>query len=295
MIKFQRILFPVDLSARSASAAPSVRAMAERFDAELTVLHVVDLPVTAVVGPPEQAAWAALIGAEGLREQGRVELERFVAREFPDTRVKVQSDEGDPATLIVEYARESAADLIMMPTSGHGRFRRLLLGSVTAKVLHDTDVPVWTGVHAEELAAHPPNQWKRAVCALDDDPRDLPTLQWAKEFACDQKLELWLAHGVPGAEGCEGSPSLQEFLLNVARGRMGELQAQAGTNFEVCVEGDSVARVVHQAAIAHSADILIAGRGVIQKRFGRLRSSAYQIIREAPCPVISVCASHQNA
>jgi hypothetical protein len=40
--------------------------------------------------------------------------------------------------------------------------------------------------------------------------------------------------------------------------------------------------------VGHSADIVIIGRGVIQKPFGRLRSGAYEVIREAPCPVISV-------
>ncbi len=37
-----------------------------------------------------------------------------------------------------------------MPTHGYGPFRRFILGSVTAKVLHDADCPVWTGVHLEE-------------------------------------------------------------------------------------------------------------------------------------------------
>jgi hypothetical protein len=46
--------------------------------------------------------------------------------------------------------------------------------------------------------------------------------------------------------------------------------------------------VVHQAALGHSADIVVIGRGVIQKPLGRLRTGAYEIIREAPCPVISV-------
>jgi nucleotide-binding universal stress UspA family protein len=46
-------------------------------------------------------------------------------------------------------ARESAFDLIMMPTRGRGRFRAALLGSVTAKVLHDSACAVWTAAHAE--------------------------------------------------------------------------------------------------------------------------------------------------
>jgi hypothetical protein len=38
----------------------------------------------------------------------------------------------------------------------------------------------------------------------------------------------------------------------------------------------------------HSADLVLVGRGKIQKHFGRLRSNAYAIVRDAPCPVISV-------
>jgi nucleotide-binding universal stress UspA family protein len=288
MITFKRILFPVDFSERCTAAVPSVQAMVKRFGSELTVLHVVDLPSAVGVAPAEAAAWATLIDADGLRESGKIGLERFIAREFPGMQVKAASSEGDPATEIVDYARDHAVDLIMMPTSGLGRFRRLLLGSVTAKVLHDSAVPVWTGVHAEELAAHPPDRWKHALCALGDDARDLPTLQWAAEFAKEQKLDLLLVHAVIGAEGCEDNPSLSEFLFNIARERIDKLQAEAGTDFELCLHGGKVGGVVRMAAAGHFADIVIIGRGVIQETFGRFRSGAYEIVREAHCPVISV-------
>ena len=56
----------------------------------------------------------------------------------------------------------------------------------------------------------------------------------------------------------------------------------------MCLLGGSVSRAVQQAAIGHDADLIVIGRGVIQKTLGRLRSGAYSIIREAPCPVISI-------
>jgi nucleotide-binding universal stress UspA family protein len=287
MIEFRRILFPVDFSARSSAAVPAVQAMAKRFGSELMVLHVVDLP-PAGIAPPEAAAWATLIGADRLRQQGEIALERFIDREFRGSEVQAKSAEGDPATMIVDYARENGADLIMMPTSGLGRFRRLLLGSVTTKVLHDTTAPVWTGVHTQEIAAHPPSEWKRILCALEDHPRDLAVLQWAADFASEQKLELRLVHAVRGPEDCEDNPSFQTFLFDTARERIDKLQAQAGTKFEVCFQLGDPGRVVHQAAYGYSADLVLIGRGVMQKAFGRLRSGAYEIIREAPCPVISV-------
>lgn len=288
MITFKRILFPVDFSARSSAVAPSVQAMAKRFDSDVIVLHVIDLPAAVGIAPPEAAAWATLIEADQIRLQGRTALDQFVAREFADMPVAAASDEGDPATVIVDYAREREADLIMLPTAGNGAFRRLLLGSVTAKVLHDTGRPVWTGVHAEEIAAHPPDRWRRILCAIEGEARDLPVLQWAAHFASEQKLEVRLAHAVRAADAADENASMREFLFNIGRDRITKLQEQAGTDFNVCMQAGNLGRVVHQAALGFSADLVVIGRGVIQRPFGRLRSGAYEIIREAPCPVISV-------
>lgn len=287
MITFQRILFPVDFSARCEAAVPAVQAMAQRFGSEVTVLHVVDLP-PAGIAPPEATAWATLIGAERLRQQGEIALERFIARAFPGVPVKSQTIEGDPAYTIVEYARERNADLIMLPTAGLGAFRRMLLGSVTAKVLHDSGIAVWTGVHAEEIAAHPPERWKRLICALEDGQRDLPVLRWAAALASEQNLELRLVHAVRGPEECENNPGFREFLLNVGRECIDKLQAEAGTNFEACIQVGEPGAMIHRAARGYSADLIVIGRGLIQKPFGRLRSHGYEIIREAPCPVVSV-------
>jgi len=290
MNAFARIVFPIDFSDRCAAVAPAVRAMAKRFGSEIVVLHVIDLPPS-WYGTPEAAAWATLINADKLRLQGRVALERFVEREFAGTPVTSQVEEGDPARQIADFAEEGAPALIMMPTSGHGPFRAMLLGSVTAKVLHDTRCPVWTGVHSEEISAHPVERWKRMLCALEGEPRDLNVLRWAAAFAAEQKMELRLVHAVRGATGSIGSatePGMYAMLFEIGREHIEKLQREAGTAFEVCLLAGDPGRVVRQAATGHEADLVVMGRGVIQKPLGRLRSSAYSIIREAPCPVISV-------
>jgi len=290
MTGFPRILFPVDFSDRCAAVAPAVKAMANRFGSEIVVLHVIDLPTT-WYGTPEAAAWSTLINADKLRLQGRVALERFIEREFAGTSVTSQLEEGDAALQIVDYAEDAAPALIMMPTSGHGPFRSMLLGSVTAKVLHDAHCPVWTGVHAEEIRAHPVERWKRMLCALEGEARDLNLLRWATSFAAQQKMELRLVHAVRGANGAIGAnsePAMYDMLFSTARERIAKLQQEAGTDFETCLLAGSPERVVRQAATGHESDLVVIGRGVIQKPLGRLRSSSYSIIREAPCPVISV-------
>lgn len=290
MTAFKRILFPIDFSGQCAAIAPAVKAMVQRFHSELIALHVIDLP-PAWFGAPEASAWAVLINADRLRQEGRIALDRFISLELAGTAVRPEVFEGDAAYQIAACAKEDEADLIMMPTRGYGPFRALLLGSVTAKVLHDAYCPVWTGTHAEQLTAHPPDHWKNVLCALDADLKDVNTLLWAAQFAAEQKAELRLVHAVRGAGATltqESDPSMYEFLFRIAREQISKMQAEAGTNFELCLLPGSVGRTVRQAATAHSADLIIAGRGVIHKTLGNLRSSAYSIIREAPCPVISV-------
>lgn len=267
MISFKKILYPVDLSPHSEAVAPSVAAMAKRFGSEVVLLHVAS-------GPAQDPVF-----------------DRFAADVLSGIPVVRQLAEGDPAQQIVNYADQHKIDLIMMPTHGHGPFRALLLGSVTAKVLHDSHCLVWTGVHAEDLSAHLPDRWKRMVCALESDEHGESILKWASEFARQQSLELQLVHAVAGADGMwteQSDPSMYEFLFHAARERMAKLQAAAGTSVEISLIGGSVGNAVHQAALAYHADLIVIGRGAIQTTLGRLRSNDYSIIRAAPCPVISV-------
>ena len=66
------------------------------------------------------------------------------------------------------------------------------------------------------------------------------------------------------------------------------MQAEAGTKLELCIAAGAPGKVIRDFATAQVADLVLVGRGKIQKHFGRLRSNAYAIVRDAPCPVISV-------
>jgi len=288
MIELKRILFPVDFSAQSRAVAPFVKAMAKCFDAQVTALHVVPIP----------PSFSALVDTEKITIEASAALKRFLKEELPGVRATPELADGDPARWIVQYAKTLAADLIMLPTHGYGPFRALLLGSVTAKVLHDAHCPVWTGVHAEKMLSHSPDRWKRVLCALDTshdtslggDGAAPHVLPWALEFARVQNLELRVVHAVAGADGMwteQSDPSMYEFLFHAAREKLAALQAKLGTDLEIVLLPGSVGSAVHKAALDFDADVIVCGRGAAQQAFGPLRSHAYSIIREAPCPVIS--------
>lgn len=290
MIPFQRILFPVDFSPQSSAAAPFVKAMAARFRSEVSLLHVVEVPPY-WYGTPEAGVYDAVIDISSMLEDRREALRSYLAHELSGISVQRCVQSGDPALHITQYARQRKTDLIMMPTHGYGPFRGLLLGSVTAKVLHDAECPVWTTVHASEIATNAGKPWGQLICAVDDDHRDVPLVRWAAELASEQGAELRLVHAVTGFEedpryGVDDP--LREFLFGVARERIDQMQAEADTKLELCMAAGAPGKVVRDFAAQHAADLVLVGRGKIQKHFGRLRSNAYAIVRDAPCPVISV-------
>jgi nucleotide-binding universal stress UspA family protein len=178
-------------------------------------------------------------------------------------------------------------DLIALPTHGHGPFRRFILGSVTAKVLHDADCPVWTGVHLEQAPKVGSIVFRSLVCALDLGPQSRKALAWAAAMAGEFKARLTLVHALPCIESRPGEYFDQELVADLAKSAREELE-KLRAEAELVVEGGDAPHVVCGAAESRQADLLVIGRGSAAGMFGRLRTNAYAIIRQSPCPVVSV-------
>ena len=288
MQTFHKILFPVDMSDGCLAAAPWVEKMARKFDASVTLLHVLEMP------PAYATDWygfMAMVDMSAIRDSRINELNAFLKDGFSGLKVSRVMLEGAPESIISRYAQEEGFDLVMMPTHGYGTFRSLLLGSVTAKVLHDAACPVWTDVHVETAPA-PAAQFENIMCAVDLTEKSVPTMKFAAKLSHDLGAKLWLVHAVPGADVRPEKyfdADLQQYLEEEARKTIQDLQTTAGIRAAgICLGAGDVARVVREAAEHHAAELVIAGRGHATRTLGRLRTHVYSIIRESPCPVISV-------
>src|SRR4029077_15280139 len=104
------------------------------------------------------------------------------------------AQEGEAGTVIDQVVQHQGADLVMMPTQGCGPLRRLLLGSVTAKVLHDVSAAVWTGVGSAIADHQPAIPYKSIVCALDESDEAEAVLRAAAALAESYKAKLALIH-----------------------------------------------------------------------------------------------------
>jgi nucleotide-binding universal stress UspA family protein len=274
----KKILFPVDFSERCDSAARMAETFAGHFQAELTLLYVLE-PLTYNDIP---------IDAAGVAEQRLAEYKVDEMKHFDIRRVLV---EGDPATNIADYAHAQSSDLIMLPTHGYGAFRRLMLGSVTAKVLHSALCPVWTGVHMEHVPRLEDIGFRRILCAIDLGKQSCPTVAWAKNFAAEFGAELEIVHAVPEANETPvvyAHEDPKEDLVNQATEKVEAVKKCVGTDARVFIVGDEVASAVCGCAAREKADLLVIGRSVAPGVVGRLRANAYSIIRQSPCPVVSV-------
>src|SRR5215472_7682249 len=163
MRQIKHVLFPVDFSERCGSTAPYVASMARRFGAKITLLNAVQ-PYW--YGPMEAPA-PLIVDVAEIAEAQEHDLKESFIDEFAGIPVDRHVIIGDAAEVIEQFAENNAVDLIMLPTHGYGLFRQFLIGSVAAKVLHDTTLPVWTNVHTDEPRPLIHADVHTVVCALD--------------------------------------------------------------------------------------------------------------------------------
>lgn len=302
-MKFNNILFPVDFSERCRIAAPFVNAAVMRNEACLTLSNFVEVPFLWYGAVEAPCAPELNIGC--LIEEAERGLDLFAKEFFPclaasgnrPGKLNMRVEEGDPGSRIVGIARASDIDLIMMPTRGRGTFRSALLGSVTAKVLHDAECAVWTAAHTEtpEQTAsmgYPNVEWRNVICAIDTTPDASRLVRYAGELSRAYGASVHLVHAIPPPPATRMeqylSRDFEAFVKDSARQAIDAIQKDAGTDFELCVEAGNASSIVAAAARAHEADLVLAGRGVLPRFGGRLRTHVYGIIREAPCPVLSI-------
>lgn len=290
MLPITRILAPTVFSDRCRSMLPYVRAMAEKHGAEVILLHVVDpfytipptafsAPVVIPVSPKVVEEREKLLEEYGVAELQGLKVQRYVLR-------------GDSVSQIVSHAETEKISLIAMPTHGYGALRRLLIGSVTSKVLHDVACPVLTGVHAEHPPATGAVPFAKVLCAVDLGPQSEEVLGWAAQFAADYGAKLVIVHSIASLD--EGYPFIASLqfrmeLETAARKELERLQAATKTETVAAhIVGGEPATAVRTQAESSGADLLIVGRGPKEPDGGRLPRNAYAIIRQSPCPVISV-------
>ncbi|MFB6123329.1 MAG: universal stress protein [Haloferacaceae archaeon] len=145
---FDTIVVATDGSESVRRAVRVALDLADRFDADVHALYVVD------AGEVESAP-------DRIRDEMQSALEESAQDAFDDVRsltdrpVTTAVREGRPATEISEYAREHDADVVAMGTRGRHGENRFLIGSVAERVVRTCPVPVLTVRQLDESEREP--------------------------------------------------------------------------------------------------------------------------------------------
>jgi nucleotide-binding universal stress UspA family protein len=281
-MRLTHILCPTDYSQPAASALDHAIAVAGWYQARVTVLHV-------CAGPPG--------------DSDRAQLLREVAAASDPVRVSTPVDvalaDGDPARSIVREAERLPADLVVMGTHGTGGFKRLILGSVTEKVLRQAPVPVLT-VPPTASTTNANLPFRRVLCGVDFSACSVSALDYAGSLAVESGAGLIAVHVLewpwdePPAPSFDELPAAEAAALRAYRCRREQearrrLAALAPPNAECRIVHGKAYAAVLRAADEERADLIVLGvggrSGADRALFG---STTNQIVRRAACPVLTV-------
>jgi nucleotide-binding universal stress UspA family protein len=134
---YDTILFPTDGSEATIGAAEHAFSHAERYDAAIHVLSVVELASGLGTAGRDEAA------LDERRAERVSAAERIVSETAPDgVEATVAVEFGSPARVITEYVDRNAVDLVVMSTEGRSGAERIVFGSITDEVLRRANAPV---------------------------------------------------------------------------------------------------------------------------------------------------------
>ena len=137
---YKKILVPLDGSELSKKALDHAEKLAKTFDAEIILYQVV--PFMPIYGSPELVT--PLIIDEKQKEAAERDINNL-AEEVKKRGLKVTATVRtgqQVAVEIIDFAKETGVDLIVMCTHGRSGFTRWVLGSVTHKVLTRAETPI---------------------------------------------------------------------------------------------------------------------------------------------------------
>src|SRR5262245_9131051 len=296
VIEFKRILCPVDFSDSSSRALDHAAALTRWYDSTLTVLHVVPtfepVPVRGDLGYPLQLVTPLT------REEVVAAIRRHLdVAGFPRDVVPTARD-GAPSITIIDEALTTKADLIVMGTHGRSGFQRLLLGSVTERVLREAPCPVLTVPPRAPADDTHVVMFGQILCPIDFSPSSLQALGFALGLARQSKGSVTLLHVIEWLAEEEALVSERFNVLDMRR----HLREDAERRLQALVAGEPPTceiqtvvafgrahREIVRAVDAKPPELIVMGAqgrgGVGLALFG---STTQQVLRGAPSPVLTV-------
>src|SRR5579864_7886358 len=298
MLEIKLILCPIDFSEFSVRAYYHAVSLAEHYQAKLVAQHVVEL------WRHPSASFAASAGLyeefeQALRESGSKQLQEFVKNHtHGEIQPELVVQAGLAADSILSFAKAQKTDVIVMGTHGRRGFDRLMLGSVTDRVMRRAPCPVLsiskpphdflaadTGTGKERGQVH---HLSRILFCADFSENSEQALKYAISATAEYDAELTLLHVLEGVP----SPAKAEEAMAAAAERLERLiplEGRKSLKIRTAVRiGKPYAQII-QVALETQIDLVtmgVRGRGALDVAvFG---STTYRVMQLGSCPVLAV-------
>jgi nucleotide-binding universal stress UspA family protein len=293
--EINHILCPVDFSPASKTALAYAFAWAEWFGAQVHVLHVVPIPL-ALPGVP--GVVVTLKPESTARTQS--ELRAFadaVSRTAVPYELRILY--GDAAAVIADQAKTYQNVLVILGSRGMKGLERIVLGSVSERVLHRMKVPALVLPATNEAPLLGTLQRKRIVCGVNLRLSSLEALRYALSLAAEwdaslrivsviEPLAAVLPLGTPAHLIAEHQQEQRQEAIRAIRQHVPDEARQACTVHEEVYMGDAVSTLL-QVAEGAEAELLIVGAGDWPHLSDLWRGhTTDHLVRHATCPVLIV-------
>jgi len=291
MLKINRILCPIDFSEFSAKAYDYAQSLAWHYKASLLLEHVLDplapYPYYAVPG-----AYVEI--CRQLRSNAEQQLEEFAKTHTrPGVQPECSVHEGAVATVILELAEVQDVGLIIMGTHGLRGIDRVLLGSVTDKVLRKAHCPVLAvrkPAHDLVTQSGIPDviPLQRILCCTDFSDPSEQALEYAVSLAREYEAELTLLHVL---EGVADSADVENEIAKAMENLEKQLSPETHTNCKVktLVRIGNPYQQILELALESRTDLIVVGvRGRNAFDLAVFGSTTYRVVQLGPCPVLVV-------
>jgi nucleotide-binding universal stress UspA family protein len=298
MIAIRRLLCPTDFSDASRHAIDHALVIARWYEATIIGLHVynpVSVPVGSV-GLADDGGTTFASPADSSRLQLQLK-DTFAPVTASGVPLETVIEGGSPALQILHGVGAHRADLIVMGTHGANGFERLLLGSITEKVVRKAGCPVLTVPPRAHSSSRLP--FRRILCPIDFSPASTAGLRFALSMAQEAEAELLLLHVLEWPIGHEPPPlprfNVPEYRIYREREAAAELERLVPSSARDWCEPST--HLVHgkpyEQVLAFAGDqavdlIVIGVHGRNALDVAMFGSTTNQVIRGATCPVLTI-------
>ena len=298
MLKIKKILFPTDFSKCADQALTHAVFYAEKYGAELHILHV----ITLFADQPDILQKEFLATGDMIKNIERNFEEQIitVARKHEDKGIRIlQSCKRgiSAAPTILEYASKNDIDLIIMGTQGRRGLAHILLGSTAEEIVRMADCAVFT--IREQKNVKPIKAIQQILVPVDFSEHSATAISYAKKIAQDYDAQLQLLHIIEDtthpAFSLSGKSSIYDFFPNIKEDSIKKVRkmfAEANgpeVKSEIFVQDGHPTHEIIEFSKKNASDlIVISTHGLTGVDHFLIGSVTEKVVRKAFCPVFTV-------